>query len=338
MKPAEALIHYDIEGAVKSIAPFGLGHINETFRVELIDSVLLLQRINTSIFKDLDAFETNLSVIINASNELFPFHYQTKEGDYHLSQQGEVWRLQEFVAHSIAPSLIKSPEMAFQLGYGFGRFTQEMAQIAPSSVKEAIPNFHSLPPRIKRFQDVVEQNPQKRNQNCKGLIERTLEYVWIQKHFEKLIENGLPKRVCHNDAKSTNILLDKEGGQFLKIIDLDTVGPGYTMFDFGDMIRSIAIQAYEGDRNFMSYDLQIDLIEANRKGYLSTCGDLLSTEEIDSLYFGSLYMTYFTGIRMLTDYLEGDVYYKIDQSDDNYIRARNQFYVLDLLNDHFDLF
>ena len=230
---------------------------------------------------------------------------------------------------------MKSPEMAFQLGYGFGKFTKQMDLIAPSSVKETIPNFHSLLPRIKKFKEVVEQNLKNRNQNCTRLIERALEYVWIQEHFERLVEAGLPKRVCHNDAKSTNILLsEKKTEQFLKIIDLDTVGPGYTMFDFGDMVRSLATHGEESDRDIIGKPLQTELIDLNKEGFLSTCSDVLSQEELVTLDFGSLFMTYFTGIRMLTDFLEGDVYYRIHQWDDNLVRAANQFYVLDLLNDY----
>lgn len=337
MKPEEALVQYDIQGAVKSIAPFGLGHINDTFKVDLEGNSLLLQKINTSIFKDAKALETNLSLILSASPSLFPLHHRTKKGQYHLVRDGEVWRVQSFVAHSIAPSSVKSSEMAFQLGLGFGKFTQEMSQIAPSAVSEAIPHFHNLEPRIEKFKQVSEQDPMHRKGQCEELVGKAFDYTWIQKHFTQLVEGGLPKRVCHNDAKSTNILLDADSGEFLKIIDLDTVGPGYALFEFGDMIRSIATHANEGDRDAIEYGLQKDLIDANRKGYLSSCGDLLTSEEMDSLSFGSLYMTYFTGIRMLTDFLEGDVYYRINQADDNYIRARNQFYVLDLLSSYFGI-
>jgi len=336
MKPEEALSYYNIEGAVEKIAPFGLGHINDTYLVQLENQDLLLQRINTSIFKNTKALEHNLKLVFDTASDLFPSHFKTNHGNYHLQEHNEVWRLQKLITNSDAPAFVDGTKTAFQIGLGFGQFTHKLIEIDANQAQEAIPEFLNLGLRIEKFEDVVYSNPLNRNAIADELIQKALGYRWIKRHFMNLIKKGLPERVCHNDTKSTNILLDKSSGKFLKVIDLDTIGPGHVMFDFGDMIRSMATHAEEDSRDTLNSKLRPELIEANRKGYLEACGSVLTDQEIESLNFGTLYMTYFTGVRMLTDYLEGDIYYRIEQADDNLVRARNQFYVLDLLSAYFN--
>lgn len=334
MQPEEALQYYRIEGAVKSIAPFGLGHINDTYQVDLDDRSLLLQKINTGIFQQPQILEENLKAALKTAPELFAFHLKTIDDHYHLISNEQCWRLQEFVPGSYAPQVVEEVKMAFQIGAGFGEFMSEMSSISGDLVKESIPNFHHLGLRIDRFREVVSLNLQGRNQKVPELIDKAFDYSWIWQEFEKLVAAGLPQRICHNDTKSNNILLSKKTNEFLKVIDLDTLGPGYAFFDYGDMVRSMATHGHEGDRDVIGRPLQLDLIKANKEGYLSTCAHVLNQHELDTLDFGSLFMTYFTGIRMLTDFLVGDIYYRIHEWDDNLIRSSNQFYVLDLLSQH----
>lgn len=336
MTPEEALSYYHIQGAVKSIAPFGLGHINDTFKVETTEGAFLLQKVNTNIFKNPEMLEANLTVVLSHAPDLFAEHIQTEQASYHLLAPKACWRLQAFVPNSFGPQTVENKASAFQLGRGFGEFTLAMHGISPELVSEAIPNFHHLGLRIERFKAVYKVNALKRNEQAAELIEKALKYTWIWHAFEKWKEARLPKRICHNDTKSNNLLLDKHSHGFLKVVDLDTIGPGYAMFDYGDMVRSLATHGQEGDRDIIAKPLQVSLIKSNKEGFLSKCGHVLSKEELASLDFGSLFMTYFTAIRMLTDFLEGDVYYRINAWDDNLVRARNQFYVLDLLNDYFE--
>ena len=331
MKPAEALSYYEIEGVVKSITPFGLGHINDTFQAFVGDQVYLLQRINTRIFQNPNALEANLSKLLDTAPHLFTKHYQTKGGEYHLISGNELWRLQNFEAHTHAPEAITTESMAFQLGYGFGQFTAAVDFYKASDFEETIPHFLDLPSRIMRFQNVLNDNSLQRNKEVEELIQIALDFRWIVDDFNLLVKSGLEQRICHNDAKGTNILFNQKTDSFHKIIDLDTVGPGYSLFETGDMIRSLAIAAKEGEREVKQLPLRVDLIKSMIRGYLGACEGVLSAEEKSSLAFGGLYMTYFTAIRQLTDYLEGDVYYQINAPDDNKIRAANHFYILELL-------
>ena len=334
MQPEEALAYYKIEGVVKSITPFGLGHINDTYQVDLADRSLLLQKINTGIFQQPQILEANLKTALNTAHQLFALHLKTKDHHYHLIRSEECWRLQEFVPDSYGPQAVEEVKMAFQIGAGFGEFTNAMSSISADLVMESIPDFHHLGLRIDHFKEVVSSNSKERNGKVYELIDKALDYAWIWQEFKRLVDAGLPQRICHNDTKSNNILLSKTTNEFLKVIDLDTLGPGYAFFDYGDMVRSLATHGHEGDRGVLGRPLQLDLIKANKEGFLSTCSEVLTQQELDSLDFGSLFMTYFTGIRMLTDFLEGDIYYRIHEWDDNLVRARNQFYVLDLLSEH----
>lgn len=338
MKPEEALSYYQVEGAIEKIAPFGLGYINDTFLVKTMSSQYLLQKVNNKVFRVPSAIENNIRLVLAHAPELFPTFERTKQGDIHLvDQNDEIWRLQQFIAHGEAPTAVHEPSEAYQIGFGFGSFTRSLIQVDPEEVQEAIPNFLDIGLRFAKFEAVVALDPLGRNTRAKELINSARNYEWIHQHFLRLVKEGLPSRVCHNDTKTTNILVDVNTRLFSKVIDLDTIGPGYVLFDFGDMIRSMATPSHEADQLGVSGPLQTKLIEAVRNGYLDACGMCLEPSEIDSLSFGGLYMTYFTGIRMLTDYLEGDVYYKIASEDDNLIRARNQFYILDLLADHYQI-
>lgn len=337
MKPEEALLYYNIEGAVEEIAPFGLGHINDSFKVNTTTGAFLLQRINTSIFKDVEALESNLRMILFNAPELFPEHIQAHNSVYHVESDNEVWRLQRFVENSTAPTSVDDIEVANQIGYGFGCFTKELIDLDVNLLQEAIPDFHHLGLRIAKFEAAVKTDVMARTDHTSELIAKARAYTWIWDHFLDLVQDGLPRRTCHNDTKSTNILLNVRSNEFLKVIDLDTVGAGYVLFDFGDMIRSIAIQSNEGDREGLNQALQVELIQSVKEGYLNACGTVLTEQELDSLSFGSLFMTYFTGIRMLTDYLEGDIYYRIQEPDDNLVRANNQFYILDLLTTYYKI-
>lgn len=336
MKPEEALSYYQLEGAIDEIAPFGLGHINDTFLVHTEKRQYLLQRVNTKVFQRPEAIEKNIQLVLEHAPALFPTFEKTTEGRLHLNgSNGEFWRLQHFISDSEAPAVVQDAHEAYQIGFGFGSFTECLAQVSPDQVSEAIPNFLDLGLRIDRFETAVTADIKGRNKKAHTLISSARRYKWIHSRFLRLLLQGLPQRICHNDTKTTNILLNVQTKEFSKVIDLDTIGPGYTLFDFGDMVRSIAIQSNEGDQQGINQPLQTKLIESVKAGYLEACKESLTQAEVESLPLGSLFMTYFTGIRMLTDYLEGDIYYKIESEDDNLIRARNQLYILDLLTKYY---
>ena len=171
-----------------------------------------------------------------------------------------------------------------------------------------------------------------RSKTAKDLIDLTNNFRWVSGKYNKLLSEGLPSRVCHNDTKLDNCLLAKSDVSFCNIIDLDTLGPGSVLFDFGDLMRTTLSPTAENELDESKISLRLDYLEALEKGFLSAGSVVLTPLENENLLFGGLYMTYIMGVRFLTDFLNGDIYYKTTFENENFIRARNQLLLLELMN------
>jgi len=196
-----------------------------------------------------------------------------------------------------------------------------------------ITDFHNLNWRISQLHDSIANSSNERLEKAEAIIKKAKSYEWVAAYFNSLVDKGLPTRVCHNDTKCENILLDQELNLFKHIIDLDTTGPGHVLCDFGDMMRTLLSPTTESETDLSIIEVNTEYLLALKDGFLEACQASLSPLEIDSLYFGGLYMTYMQAIRFLADYLNGDIYYKTYFPEENYIRAVNQFRLLDLLNE-----
>ncbi|WP_420385004.1 phosphotransferase enzyme family protein [Roseivirga sp.] len=328
---SETLKLFKIEGAVDSIAPLGFGHINDSYSVEIGGHSYLLQRLNTRVFLEPRVVESNLSRLLEHSPELFPQHVKGPNGQYHQSDGENTWRVQEFVADSYSPIELTIDELR-EIAKGYGRYTAQFTSEKTDQYLEAIQGFHDLHFRLKQFEEAVKTNKANRMDLSSLEIEQIKGFAWIASEFDQMVQNGLPQRVCHNDAKAGNCLLSKKTGDFLKIVDLDTVGPGYVLFDLGDILRSMLFNIPENhaDLNDLVYDAS--RTETILESFLQECGDLLSQMEKETLTFGGLYMTYIMAVRFLTDYLNGDIYYKISYPEENLIRTRNQLKILQLMH------
>lgn len=334
--PYDLLEKFNIKGAINSIAPLGYGHINDSYSVQVGEDHFLLQRLNTEVFQSPEVVEQNLRNVLTHAPELFPEHLYGENGNIHQLKEDEYWRMQEFVQHSYSPKELSLNELE-QIAKGFGKFTHSMGSAKLSAYQEAIPDFHSLGFRLNQFRAVLEKDSKDRARFVKTEIEQVNSFQWIAQRFEQLKSEGLPERICHNDAKAGNCLLSKKNGQFLKVVDLDTVGPGYVMFDLGDMLRSMLFNIPENHAELEG--LRFDPARYNTilDSYLSECGEILTALEVKTLGFGGLYMTYVMAVRFLTDYLNGDVYYKTSFKGENLIRTRNQLKILALMSDFFGL-
>jgi len=329
MKPEAAIGFFNIEGAVEEIAPFGLGHINDTFLVKAGGKQYLLQKVNRRVFKYVDILEHNVHFVLQARPELFPFHFKTKEGRIHVVYDEDCWRLQAFYEDAYSPDQVGESQIVHSIGGGFGAFASAFAHIPAEEFKETIPNFHDLGSRIFQLEKAVQLNPVNRMEMVSELILNAFSYRWIAERFQKLVANGLPKRLCHNDAKAANILLHKRDNSFAKIIDLDTIGPGYLLYDYGDLMRSLFTPAPENELDPAKLIVRPEFFRILKEAYLKEITFDLDEIELSSLEFGGLYMTYLMGIRFLTDFIQGDVYYKTSFENENFIRARNQFRLLE---------
>lgn len=332
--PVEALRAFNIPGAIDKIALFGSGHINDTYEVEVESRTYLLQRVNQSVFEHPERIEHNLKKLLSKEGGLFVRHYRTAGGGLHHQNTSGTWRLTDFIPHAYAPETADSLAEVREVARGFGQFIAHTHKLSADDFEEPIARFHDLDWRLAQFHQSVKTADKTRMNTALELIEKVNQAHWITKHFKELLDKGLPRRVCHNDTKLNNCLLSQKDCQFEYLIDLDTVGPGYVIFDFGDLIRTTISPALENEVDESLITVRMDYYQHLEEGFMESCKEVLLPIEIESLKFGGLYMTYIMAIRFLTDYLNGDIYYKTSFKDENQIRARNQLRLLEKLREN----
>lgn len=333
MKEAlKALQSYNIQGAVDKIAPFGSGHINDTFLVETDRKRYLFQKLNQHVFRNPDKVEKNLKSLLIDTPSLFVKHYMTQKGNYHCNGQG-VWRLTDFIDDAYAPLTATNLNEVIEAAKGFGRFVSYADDLNAEEFEETIPEFHNLNFRLKQLDIALANGIPERLIESKELIAKVNDFRWIWTEIKTLVANGLPMRVCHNDTKLDNCLLAKTDRSFKYVIDLDTIGPGYMMFDFGDLMRTTLSPTKENELDESKIEIRQEFLTALNEGFLSSCEKILTNLEKENLLFGGLYMSYIMSVRFLTDYLAGDTYYKTSFENENFIRARNQLKLASLISE-----
>lgn len=336
------------------VKPFGAGHINSTYAVympteEGEELSYVLQRVNTNVFKDPAGVMDNIFGVTeflrnsirseggDPDRETLSY-IKTKNGQkYFEDGEGQPWRCYNFIADSECYQLVERPEQFYESAYSFGKFLKQLGEYPAESLIETIPDFHNTVKRFKAFQKALKQDLLNRAGTCK----REIEFVLTRKNdcgvLVKQLEDGqLPLRVTHNDTKLNNILFDSVSGKGLCIIDLDTIMPGLAANDFGDSIRFGAATAEEDEKNLDLVHFDIELYELYVKGYLEATKDVLTPEELESLPWGARLMTLECGIRFLTDYLQGDTYFKTAYPEHNLVRARTQFRLVEEMEKKFE--
>lgn len=330
------------------IKPLGKGHINDSYKVDAGDNAYVLQRINHSIFKNVHELQNNiLRVTMHIRQKLMDAKVEdvdrkvltlvpTKEGKlYFQDENGDYWRMMDFIKDSKSFEEI-NPELAHRAGLAFGEFQKMLADLPNGPLFETIPNFHNIESRLAAFRDSVRANKVGRVLEVNELIKEIEARSDEMCKAEQLHREGkLVKRTNHCDTKVNNILFDNDGN-VLCVVDLDTVMPGYVLSDFGDFIRTGANKGAEDDPNLENVELDLDIFEAYTKGYLENAASFLTEVEIENLAFGAKLLTYMQTVRFLTDYIDGDTYYKINYGNHNLIRTNAQFKFLLSLEEHFD--
>lgn len=333
---------FAIQGSITEIKECNTGHINSTYFVSTSDFEkkykYVLQKINTYVFKNPDQLMSNifgvteyLAEIIKSEGgdyERGTLHFvKTNDGNnYYRVNNDNCWRMYVFVDNVISYQLAETPDMFQTSGFAFGEFQKRLSNYDASKLYETIPDFHNTKKRFERFCDVIENcNDSERLNKVKDDIA----FIKERKNMcslivDKLESGDIPIRVTHNDTKLNNILIDKSTNKALCIVDLDTIMPGSSLYDFGDAIRTGASNALEDEKDLTKVYFREEMFEAYAKGYLLGSANSLTPLEINLLPYGAYIMTFEQAIRFLTDYLEGDVYYRVEYSDHNLIRARNQ--------------
>ncbi len=327
-------------GVVVSYRLFGNGHINDTYLVECVKGYprYMLQRINGDVFKNLDALNSNVELVTQFLHDKIVERggdpdrealtlIETKDGRKHYTdERGQCWRLFLYIENSVSYDQVEKPEDFYHSGKAFGQFQELLKDFPAEKLKETIPDFHDTPKRLEALKRAVEADPW----GYAGRVGRELDFVYAHEAethvaMDMLHKGRLPLRVTHNDTKLNNIMFDADTGEVLCVVDLDTIMPGLSIFDFGDSIRFGANTGAEDEQDLQRVSLSLELYELYVKGFLEGCGGSLEEEEIRMLPMGAKLMTLECGIRFLTDYLEGSVYFKTAYPDHNLVRARSQF-------------
>jgi thiamine kinase-like enzyme len=343
--------NFCIDGESWEVEQYGSGHIHESFCVErkgMAAPRYLLQRINNHVFKDVPALMENIQKItghLRKKLESIPGSQPdkevlklvpTKDGvDYFHDEEGDFWRMYYFLANTNSYDTLETEQQAYEGGRAFGRFQALLADMDAKQLVETIPNFHNIEMRLQQFKGAMGADVANRVKD----VPNEIAFINLREEEMNTVLNMgkaglLPLRITHNDTKFNNVLLDKND-RAQCVIDLDTVMPGYVAYDFGDAIRTIINTAAEDEKDVSKIQLNIPLFKAYTEGYIKEAGSFLTNEEIGSLLSGVLLIPYMQIVRFLTDYLQGDTYYKIDFPTHNLQRTRAQIHLLKKLEENY---
>ncbi|HHJ09345.1 MAG TPA: aminoglycoside phosphotransferase [Bacteroidetes bacterium] len=342
--------HFRAEGTFEKAFLFGSGHIHDTYKVVTAETDhhdYILQRINTNIFKDVAQLQNNIyQVTTHIRKKLsgIPGADPDREtltiipannGDlYYKDTRGNYWRTYLFIDRHKSYDQVRTPEQAYQGGKAIGRFETLISGLDPNGIYEILPGFHNMEIRLDTFFNTVEKDPVDRVREVLSEIDFVRSRAEEMKTIQKLGKEGkIPLRIIHNDTKFNNVLFD-EHDKSLCIIDLDTIMPGYIHYDFGDAIRTSANSALEDEKDLEKVFVRLDLYEAFARGFMEEVRDELNNTEIDYLPFSARMLTFIIGLRFLTDYIDGDHYFKIHHPKHNLERARAQFKLVKSMEDH----
>ena len=339
---SEIIPGFDIPEPLSRVEPLGNGHINRTLLLFCSGSRYVLQKINTEVFRQPELLMDNLARVTAhlrhrgvPSLELIPAKQDGRS--WLRDEEGGFWRAYRYIERSRVCESAPTPEQAFAGARAFGEFQRVLADLPGPRLAETIPDFHHTPRRFEALELAVRQDP------CDRLHRVLPELDFLRaradeagKILELLQNRSLPERICHNDTKLNNVLLDEVTGAGVCVIDLDTVMPGAGAYDFGDLVRSAASPAAEDERDLTLVELQPELFRALAAGFLAGTGGILTRLECELLPFAGKLITMEIGCRFLTDYLNGDRYFRIARPEHNLDRARAQLKLVASIEAQFD--
>ncbi|HIS68686.1 MAG TPA: aminoglycoside phosphotransferase family protein [Candidatus Gallacutalibacter stercoravium] len=341
-KLEEAAGQFCFQGEIAAAKPFGNGHINDTFLITCKEGEktqrYILQHLNQEVFQQPELLMEN---VVNVTQYLRKMVLQqggdpqrevlnvvpTRSGQWlYCDSVGSYWRSYSFIEGTECLDEVEKPEQFYESAYVCGKFQSMLADYPAATLHETIPDFHNTPVRFETFCKAVQADVCGRAKFAQKEIDFVMRHKEDTHALTDLLQAGqLPLRVTHNDTKLNNIMLDKETGKGLCIVDLDTVMPGLSLYDYGDSIRFGASTAAEDEPDLDKVHLDLTLFETYTKGFLDACGANLTAKELEMLPMGAKVITLECGMRFLTDYLQGDTYFKIHREGHNLDRCRTQF-------------
>ena len=334
---------FRFRGVLKDAELWGTGHINDTYRLTVeqggCELYYIIQRINHKVFPNIPEMMSNIERVTkhlrkkieaisgsDYSREALCVVYTLDDKPYYLDSDGNYWRAYVFVENARTVDFVSSPSQAYEAAKAFGRFQSMLQDLPGAPLYEVIPNFHNTAKRFEKFLQVLEADSLQRA----ALAKAEIEFVLARKDSTSLVvdllaSGKLPSRVTHNDTKINNVMLDDGDGKGICVIDLDTVMQGSMLYDFGDEVRTSTVNAAEDEKDLSKVRFSLEYFSELVRGYLESAGDFLTPEEIQLLAFSGRLITFEIGLRFLTDYLEGDVYFKVHRDGHNLDRCRTQF-------------
>lgn len=329
--------HFQIYGEFVNAEPYGSGHINDTY-CAVFDQAgtrirYIFQRINHHIFKNPVALMENIQRVTahlgskiaglpDASRRVLTLVLARDGRPFYRDAHDNYWRAYLFIEKTRTFDAVETPAQAFQAARAFGHFQKMLADLPSPCLHDTIPNFHHTPSRFEVLEKSIQADLANRAAQAKAEIEFALSY---QNIVRSLIDAKLPVRVTHNDTKFNNVMLDDATGEGICVIDLDTVMPGLALYDFGDMVRTTTSPAKEDERDLSRVVMQFAMFEALVRGYCQSTAEFLTQRERKLLPEAGKLITFEIGIRFLTDYLAGEVYFKVHRDGHNLDRCRTQF-------------
>jgi len=337
---------FAISGDYVSGGPYGTGHINDTFAATFQQGSgptrFILQRINHHVFKDIEGLMSNIVAVtgylsskiragggdpLRETLNLVP----TRDGHSFLQTEGgDFWRAYVFIEGARTYESVERIEHVYAAGRAYGNFQNLLTNFPSEALVETIPGFHHTGKRFKDFLSAVDADVANRAHAVVPEIEFVTRRGNLVTVLVDLMSEGkLRRRISHNDTKFNNVMIDDRTGEGLCVIDLDTVMPGLSLYDFGDSIRSLANTGAEDEPDLSRVDFDLDVFASYTRGYLEATRSSLDREEIERLPFAAILMTFECGMRFLEDYLRGDTYFKITRPDHNLDRSRTQFKLIE---------
>ena len=333
--------NFNLNGKLIRSESFGSGHINDTYCLtcekDSRQTHYILQRINHEVFKNPPAMMENIRRVTDhirrklqeqqnklASRQLVVI--STKDDtDFYLDDHGNYWRLYNRIENAITYDTIESSELAYEAARMFGRFAAMLTDLPGPPLHETIPDFHATPKRFKTFIEVLGTDPCNRAKDAKAEIDFVLENAGICDVLLNHADKGeIPVRITHNDTKINNVLLDEQTHEGVCVIDLDTVMPGLSLYDFGDMVRTATNPAEEDERDLSKVKMRMSIFEMLLRGFAEETHTFLTSAEKKNMAFAGKLITFEQMIRFGADHLAGDIYYKIHRENHNLDRSRTQ--------------
>jgi len=345
---------FRVQGEFIGAERYGTGHINETYlgryRTKNGQRRYIHQRINDRIFSDILSLMSNVGRVtrhVRAKLEaadageidrrvlsLVPTVVETSDGaDVLRAQDGSWWRTYVFIDRARTYDTIQGPVQAYQASRAFGKFVASLADLPGERLHETIPAFHDTNKRLADLVITAERDAMNRAKDVGPEIEYCLRNAGLADSLSSLQRAGIAREcVTHNDTKLNNVMIDDVTGEGVCVIDLDTVMPGIALFDFGDMVRTATMPVAEDERDISLVQASAEMFEALARGFIEGAGSLLASAEREHLVAAGKVMTFECGIRFLTDYLQGDRYFRTHRPKQNIDRARTQFALLESLS------